>query len=43
MRWQRRDKKLRRRRSRIIKHGKAFGEMVANAIRKRRDKTRRKK
>jgi hypothetical protein len=35
MRWKRRDKKLRKRRQKIIKHGKAFGEMVRNAVRKR--------
>jgi hypothetical protein len=35
MRWKRRDKKLRKRRRKIVKHGKAFGEMVRNAVRKR--------
>jgi hypothetical protein len=35
MRWKRRDEKLRKRKQQIIKHGKAFGEMVRNAVRKR--------
>lgn len=38
--WHRRAEKLRRRRSRMVEHGKAFGQMVANAVRKRSRKRR---
>jgi hypothetical protein len=37
MRWKRRDEKVRNRKRKIIKHGKAFGEMVRNAVRKRQE------
>jgi hypothetical protein len=37
MRWKQREKKLRTRKEKIVKHGKAFGEMVRNAVRKRQE------
>jgi hypothetical protein len=36
VRWRRRAGKLRKRRQKIVKHGKAFGQMVADVVRKRR-------
>ena len=37
MKWQRRAEKLRKKKARWVEHGRKFGEMVRNAVRRRNE------